>query len=375
MYPSIIQTFNIVSPTDRLNSPSHSALHNSVSSVLTQVQTIIGTDASTLGTIIGDLRNSDSGGGGHVQTAVLGGTGQTTFAKGNLLVATSPSVLSKVTVGSDGTVLQADSTTASGVKWGTAGGMIAVSTIALSSVWTKPAAAGANSKVLVELWGGGGSGAHDNGTHELGGGGGGGYSYAFFPASILTSVLINVGAGGNAVSTGDVGVQGGTTIFGPSASLLSAFGGGGGGNGTSGGGGGGGGGWYAAGSNGATNSPGGGGSIFGTTGSTGNTTVITAFLYGGAGGGGAADPTTAMGGGSAVFGGAGGGGCGSSIMTTGGVSQFGGNGGASSIMLLGAGSAIGGSTPGGGGGACFGNNGSNSSGPGGMGMAKITTFL
>jgi hypothetical protein len=118
MFPSIISTFNIVSPSDRLNSPSHSALHNSVSSVLTQVQTVIGTDASTIGTIIGDLRNPASNGGGHVQTANKGGTGLTSYAKGDLLVATSSSVISKLGVSSTaGDVLVADPNQSSGMKW------------------------------------------------------------------------------------------------------------------------------------------------------------------------------------------------------------------------------------------------------------------
>lgn len=117
MFPSIISTFSQVSASDRLNSPSHSALHNSVGSVLTQVQTVIGTDASILGTIIGDLRNPNSTGGGHVQSATKGGTGQTTFTKGDLFVATSPSVISKLAVGTDGQQLISDSSVAAGVRW------------------------------------------------------------------------------------------------------------------------------------------------------------------------------------------------------------------------------------------------------------------
>lgn len=126
MFPSVINTFNIVSATDRLNSPSHSALHNSVSSVVTQVETFLGTasgaNASAVGTLMHDVRSPDSNGGGHIQTAVKGGTGQTTFTKGDTLVATSPSVLSKLAVGIDGQALVADSSVAAGIKWGTPGG-------------------------------------------------------------------------------------------------------------------------------------------------------------------------------------------------------------------------------------------------------------
>lgn len=123
MFPSILNTFNRPAATDRLNSPSHSALHNTVSSALGQVQAVIGTSTtSVLGTIIGDLRNPSSNGGGHVQTAIKGGTGQTTYTKGDVLVASSSSVLSKLAVGLDGQTMVADSSVATGVKWGTAGG-------------------------------------------------------------------------------------------------------------------------------------------------------------------------------------------------------------------------------------------------------------
>lgn len=120
-FPSTISGFNYPATTDKLNLPSHSALHNAVSSVLGQVQTVIGLDGSSsvLGTIIGDLRSPGSNGGGHVQTANKGGTGQTSYTKGDLLAASSSSVLSKVAIGADNTVLTADGTQTSGVRWAT----------------------------------------------------------------------------------------------------------------------------------------------------------------------------------------------------------------------------------------------------------------
>lgn len=122
MFPSILNTFTYPQATDRLNNPSHSSMHSAVASIVGQVQAVIGTNTtSALGTIIGDLRNPLSNGGGHVQTAVKGGTGQTTFTKGDLLVATSASVLTKLAVGVDGQLLSANSSTASGVQWGGAG--------------------------------------------------------------------------------------------------------------------------------------------------------------------------------------------------------------------------------------------------------------
>ncbi len=79
-------------------------------------------NSSVLGTIEGDLRSPDSSGGGHVQTANKGGTGQTSYTKGDLLVATSTSVLSKFAVSSvAGQVLTVDPSQAAGIKWGTSG--------------------------------------------------------------------------------------------------------------------------------------------------------------------------------------------------------------------------------------------------------------
>lgn len=135
MFPSTLSTFARPTTTDRLNNPSHSALHNTVSSAVGQIEAVIGTDASILGTIIGDLRNPNSNGGGHVQTANKGGTGQTSYAKGDLLVATSSSVISKLAAGQDGQTLVADSSVASGIKWGAApGSKISVSASVISFI-------------------------------------------------------------------------------------------------------------------------------------------------------------------------------------------------------------------------------------------------
>ena len=120
MFPSILNTFNRPTATDRLNSPSHSALHNTVSSALGQVEAFIGKagNGSTVGTLLYDVRSPDSNGGGHVQTANKGGTGQTSYTKGDFLVATSSSVLAKLAVGADGENLIADSSQSAGVRWG-----------------------------------------------------------------------------------------------------------------------------------------------------------------------------------------------------------------------------------------------------------------
>ncbi len=122
-FPSVLNTFARPSATDRLNNPSHSALHNTVSSALGQVEAVIGVDGanSVVGTLMYDVRSPASDGGGHVQTANKGGTGQTSYQKGDLLVATSSSVIARLTVGSDGTAIVADSAQSAGMKWGSAG--------------------------------------------------------------------------------------------------------------------------------------------------------------------------------------------------------------------------------------------------------------
>lgn len=118
-FPSTLSTFTLPNPTQRLNSPSQSSIVGTLSSVLGQVEAVIGVDGtnSVVGTMMYHLRSSASEGGGHVQGVAFGGTGQTTYSKGNILVATSASVLAKLSVGNDGQVLAADSSTASGVKW------------------------------------------------------------------------------------------------------------------------------------------------------------------------------------------------------------------------------------------------------------------
>lgn len=136
MYPSVITSFTYPTPTDRLNSPSHSALHNTTSSAVGQVEAFVGTLSSAQGTLVYDIRSPDSDGGGHVQTAVKGGTGQITFTKGDVLVASSPSVLTKLAVGLDSQVLSANSSVATGVQWvnAAASNKIAVSSSSITIV-------------------------------------------------------------------------------------------------------------------------------------------------------------------------------------------------------------------------------------------------
>jgi len=231
-WPSTLTTLTSPNATDKLNSPSHSAIETAQNDAISALEKSVGTSASTLGTIIGDLRNTTSPGGGHVQTAVKGGTGQTSFTKGDVLIALNASTLSKLAVGDDTKVLTAKSTEATGVYWGT--GFNTVPTVrvyggsvtgkggsSLYAIWYKPSTL---SYAIVEVVGGGGGGG---GTTEdkdaASGGGGGAYSKKVFVASNLgIAVSVVVGLGGNGGNNSGPGSVGGVTWFG---SVLSAAGG------------------------------------------------------------------------------------------------------------------------------------------------------
>lgn len=118
-FPSVLTTYTNPTPTSPLNAPSHSGVENAQNSGLVQLEATIGLTgaSSTLGTVIGDLRSPASNGGGHVQSANTGGTGQISYNKGDILAASSSSVLGKIAIGADNTVLQADSTQTNGLKW------------------------------------------------------------------------------------------------------------------------------------------------------------------------------------------------------------------------------------------------------------------
>ncbi len=373
-YPSTLSTLSNPQPTDRLNSPSHSSLHQAENTAITEIETFVGTLASTAGSLVYDVRSPLSNGGGHVQTANKGGTGYTSYTKGDLLVAQSASVLAKLAVGADNTVLVADSAQATGVKWGTSP-TLTVASFVSDGVWTKPAAATLTSKVFVEAWGAGGSGGSNTGSGVVGGGGGGAYINAWYPASVLSaSVIVGVGVGGLGVGGVANGNQGGITVFDTVASLLTAYGGGGGASNNVTAGGGGGGGSFNSGSNAATTANGGGGgSVFGGLGGSGNVAgsvggYIGAFGGGGGGGGGGGPPSS---GGNAILAGGGGGGAGTTSVATGGLSKGGGNGSNGSILT--AASTLSGFVPGGGSGGAIGAQ--VASGPGGNGKVIVTVFL
>ncbi len=220
-FPSTLSSFSKPTTADRLNSPSHSGLHNTVSSALGQVEAVIGVDGanSVLGTIMSDLRNPDSGGGGHVQTTNKGGTGQTVLTKGDILVAQSSSVLSKLAVGNDGQALVANSSVASGVNWGIPNvkPTIIVYSVASVETWTKPANL---SYIEVELVAGGASGDGDGNQFAGDGGGAGGYAKTVIVASNLgVTEVVTIGVGG-IPSVGGGHINGGFSGFGSHTSVL-----------------------------------------------------------------------------------------------------------------------------------------------------------
>ncbi len=304
-FPSILTTYTNPNPTDRLNAPSHAGIETAQNSGLMQLEAVVGTTSSALGTLTYDVRAPTSNGGGHIQTANKGGTGQTIYAKGDLLVGQSTSVLSKLSIGLDSAVLVADSTQQSGVKWGSAGENItkpSILTYTTSSVggWIKPSLL---SYIMVEVVGGGGGGGGGIATNagSAGGGGAGGYGRRRISASVLgLSENITVGVGGPHNGANQTGSVGGVTVFGAS-SLLSATGGLGGAGGTNGAGGDGGvstngdvgvtGGQGTRGFNIAANANfggTGGGSYFGGGAAGGNESTGSDALVFGAGGGGGA---------------------------------------------------------------------------------------
>lgn len=366
-YPSIISVLATPQPTDRLNSPSHSGLHQNENSAITEIENFVGTLASIPGTLIYDIRSSNSNGGGHVQTAVKGGTGQTSYTKGDLLVGQSASVLAKLGVGINNNVLIADSTQIAGVKWGNSP-TVNVQSFVSTGVYTKPVAA---TRFFIELWGAGGAGGSmTNGTGNAGGGGGGGYISGWIQPSVLSaSVIVGVGVGG-AGGVGVGGTSGTITVFDTVSSLLTAYAGGGGFGGSTNinSGGGGGAGLTGSGSIATNNTGGVAGDQFGGVGGnvTSNGSVATFYLGGAQGGGGGGGGNTGNGGASG-FGGGGGGG---SQTGVGGVSKAGGSGSNASVAT--GGSVMAGFTPAGGGGASFGAG--STGGAGGAGKAIITAF-
>lgn len=214
-----------------------------------------------------------------------------------------------------------------------------------SGTWTKPSGFAADSYVLIEVWGGGGSGARGASfATNIAAGGGACYMCVWKKLSALGSTeTVTIGAGGAATNTTGAGNNGGNTTFG---THITGYGG-------------------KAGATGNSQSNG-GGTYF--SGVYQTTNINGGHLHFGAIGNGSSvgTPDVSQ---NAIYGGGGGGGvqgvAGGSI---GGTSQFGGAGGFSSTASGVA--AVAGSQPGGGGGA-----GCNAfSGAGGDGRCRVTVL-
>jgi len=278
-------------------------------------------------------------------------TGLHTFSGG--LLSTASSTFSS-NVQFDGATtftntLDLTSATVSGVA------QVASSTTYTSSgTYTKSTGA---KKVLVEIWGAGGSGGSGE-NPSVGGGGGGEYRKYWLDASDLdASVSITIGSGGAGVtaSSETSGNSGGDTTFGGYATSTGGSGGG-----------------YDS----ANNNP--------VAGGSGGTPFSNIEGIWGAGqssaggqsgtksaGGGGSESGGGNGGGSSLWGGAGGGGSGNASQGAGGTSTYGGNGGDGEHDTEG-GDGV---QPGGGGGACDSSTGTHESGTGGDGQVIITEFF
>lgn len=228
-----------------------------------------------------------------------------------------------------------------------------VQTFAGDGTWTKPTGLANGGRVLVQLWGAGGSGGSNIGTGHATGGGGGMYLETWLNANDLGATeTITIGVGGTSVTGSDSGNAGTASTFG---SFASASGGSGGSEGNSG-----------AVAGGAGGSPSGVGTQAGVWGIATSVNPAPSGLYSGGGGGVTSSPSVITAGGS-LYGGAGGGSVINAAAGSGGVSIYGGNGGAAN----GSGDATIGAIPGGGGGGAANNN---NSGAGAVGQCVVTSF-
>lgn len=293
-------------------------------------------------------------------TAIGGGNTTATLVLTTLISTSTGGTAYTVPVTSsngklDGSFCCSGTTTFTGVTVG-GQGIQRQYTTAGTTTWNKPDRL---DYVIVELWGGGGSGGQKANPGIATGGGGGGYvNVRIASTSLPSSLTLTVGAGGTAAVSG-VGSEGGTTTFG---NLAAAYGGGPGSSGVDSGNyfGGGGGSAFSAGANGTPGYPDGG------TPSTTLTLVgLLSSRYGGGAGAGGLGGAGVGAGGYSVCGGAGGGAVrNGGSATAGGTSYCGGNGG------TGGATGTAGTAPGGGGGAAF----TGSSGAGGAGKIRVTEF-
>ncbi len=184
------------------------------------------------------VANGGTGASTLTDTGVLLGNGTgaiqavAAMAKGGLVVGQTTADPVALAVGANRTILEADSSTASGLAW-TARALgaksVQVFVTAGAATWTKPTGI---RRVIVEVVGGGGGGggktavANNNG----GGGGGGGYAIKLLDVSAIATSTLAIGAGGTQGASGDnSGGTGGTTSWTDGTNTITCIGGTGGG--------------------------------------------------------------------------------------------------------------------------------------------------
>lgn len=116
LYPSSILSITNPTPGNTLNSPSHSNQHATENDNIVAIETKLGVDNSSVVSSVDWKIGPNGTGGGHIQPANQGGTGQTIFNKGDILAASSSSVLGKQGAGADGSAIIYDSTQTNGLN-------------------------------------------------------------------------------------------------------------------------------------------------------------------------------------------------------------------------------------------------------------------
>ena len=174
--------------------------------------------------------------GSAVDTTMFTMVPKTTVdAKGDIIAGTADNTVARLAVGANNSVLTADSSTATGLKWAAAAGSNLQEVVFTSSNASYTIPTGVTGFWALVVGGGGGGGAVPATASRGGGGGGAGQVLEkYFAISTDTTLNITVGAGGagGAAGNNDGGNGSTSSIVGnqSSTTFASASGGGGGGN-------------------------------------------------------------------------------------------------------------------------------------------------